>query len=102
MDALDCADASILVPKRNSTLTALQALAMLNDAFVVRQAEKIAMRLEAEGGSRGEQIERLVWLALSREPTEMERQRFGSYAAQHGLAALCRLVINLNEFLFID
>src|SRR5207247_8185626 len=30
MDSLDCPDASILTPKRNATLTSLQALALLN------------------------------------------------------------------------
>src|SRR4029079_9612062 len=39
MDALDCPDANISTPTRNLTITALQALATLNDAFVIRQSE---------------------------------------------------------------
>ena len=48
MEALDCADPSLLTPKRNVTLTALQALATLNNQFVVRQCEHFAERLAKE------------------------------------------------------
>ena len=53
MECLDCADPSLLTPKRNTTLTALQALALLNNPFMVRQAEHFAARLEAGVGRRG-------------------------------------------------
>src|SRR5436190_2183164 len=39
MDAMDCPDASQLTAKRNVSVTPLQALAMLNNRFVVRYAE---------------------------------------------------------------
>src|SRR5207247_1618226 len=45
MDCLDAADPSLLTPRRNTTLTALQALATLNNPFVVRQAERLADRI---------------------------------------------------------
>ncbi len=48
MDSLDCADPSILTPKRNTTLTAIQALAMFNDRFVLRQAQHLAERVERD------------------------------------------------------
>jgi hypothetical protein len=38
MDSFDCPDASQLSPKRNATLTALQALSLLNNPFVFAQA----------------------------------------------------------------
>src|SRR5262249_2497206 len=38
LDCLDCADPNLNTPVRNSTLTALQALALLNDPFLIRQA----------------------------------------------------------------
>src|SRR2546430_13982473 len=46
MDTLDCPDASLLTPKRNTTLTALQALSLLNNPFVLRQSEHLAARVE--------------------------------------------------------
>ena len=45
MECLDCADPSLMTPRRNTTLTALQALALLNNPFIVRQAEHFAARL---------------------------------------------------------
>ena len=41
METMDCPDPSLLSPKRNTTVTALQALALLNDPFVLRQAEHL-------------------------------------------------------------
>ncbi|MGH9675594.1 MAG: DUF1549 and DUF1553 domain-containing protein, partial [Candidatus Acidiferrum sp.] len=49
MEALDCPDASTLTPVRASSVTALQALALLNDRFIIRQAEHFAARLSRAG-----------------------------------------------------
>ena len=38
MERLDCPDPSVLTPKRSTTLTAIQALAMMNNPFVVRMS----------------------------------------------------------------
>ena len=47
MEALDCADPNLNTPVRSQTLTALQALALWNDLFMVRQSQEFARRLEA-------------------------------------------------------
>ncbi|HMJ91335.1 MAG TPA: DUF1553 domain-containing protein [Candidatus Acidoferrum sp.] len=102
MDALDCPDASILSPVRNTTMTALQALAVLNDALVIRQAEKFAQRLEKEANSVDKQISRAYELALLRSPSAAERERLVNHAKKHGLANACRVLFNSNEFHFLD
>lgn len=102
MECLDCADPSLLTPKRNTTLTALQALSLLNNQFMVRQAEHFAARLEAATADRGEQIALAYQLAFGREPTENERRLVTDYAARNGLVNLCRVILNSNEFLFVD
>ncbi len=102
MECLDCADPSILTPKRNNTLTALQALAMLNTPFVVRQAEHFAARLRALQISSDRQVEAAFRLGLGRLPTPEEHQLLVGHAAEHGLENTCRLIFNLNELLFID
>ena len=48
MNALDCPDGTQLTPTRTVSITALQALAMLNDKFIIRQSEHMAERLAAE------------------------------------------------------
>ena len=102
MECLDCADPSLLTPKRNTTLTALQALSLLNNQFMVRQAEHFALRLEAASPDRQQQISLAYRLAFGREPTENERALVSEYAAQNGMANLCRVIFNSNEFLFVD
>jgi len=102
MDALDCPDANTLTPVRNTTMTALQALATLNDAFVLRQCEHFAARLQRERKTLNEQIGRAYELALARAPTEAERAKLSAHAQKHGLPAACRVLFNSNEFMFID
>ena len=102
MDALDCPDPNILTPARNVTMTALQALATLNDAFVIRQSEHFAARLAKERDRLDEQFVRAYELALTRAPTDVERARLAGHAAKHGLASACRIIFNSNEFLFVD
>jgi hypothetical protein len=102
LDALDCPDASILTPVRNTTMTALQALATLNDAFVLRQCEHFAARLQRERKTVLDQIARAYELALNRAPRETEQAKLVAHAEKHGLASVCRVIFNSNEFMFID
>jgi hypothetical protein len=101
-EALDCPDASQFTPVRASSVTALQALALLNDRFTVRYAEHFAGRLEAETKDRATQVSRAYLLALERTPSDVEASRLADYAAKHGLPNACRLLFNCNEFLFVD
>jgi hypothetical protein len=102
LDALDCPDANTLTPVRNVTTTALQALATLNDAFVLRQCERFAGRLSGERKGMDEQIVRAYEIALSRQPSDNERQKLVAHAQKHGLSSACRVLFNSNEFMFID
>jgi cytochrome c553 len=101
-EALDCPDASQFTPVRAASVTALQALALMNDRFTVRYAEHFAARLEAESKDRGTQVRRAYELALGRPASEDEAKRLADYAAKFGLPNACRLLFNCNEFLFVD
>ena len=102
MDALDCPDASLLTAKRNTTTTALQALAILNNPFVVKQAEHFAQRVSNGQGDLAKQIDTAYRLALSRPPTPEESKKLVAYGHKHGLTNLCRLIFNSSEFMFVD
>ncbi len=102
MDCLDCADPSQLTPVRNLSLTALQAMATWNDRFIVRQCEHFAARLAKDNPSLDKQLEAAYQLALNRPPTKAELETVKPYAAKHSLAAACRVILNSNEFLFVD
>jgi hypothetical protein len=102
MTTLDCADPSQRVDKRNESLSALQALATLNSGFIVTMSRHWADRLEREHQTLDAQVERAVFESLSRPATADERRLLVEYARQHGLANLCRVLLNANEFAFVD
>ncbi|HWB10579.1 MAG TPA: PSD1 and planctomycete cytochrome C domain-containing protein [Pirellulales bacterium] len=102
MDSMDCADASQLTPTRNSSVTALQALSMLNNHFMVRQSEHFAERVSHVTADPHGQIEAVYQLALGRSPSEQEAAALAAYAGKHGLANACRLILNSNEFMFVQ
>jgi hypothetical protein len=102
LECLDCADPNINTPVRSTTLTALQALALLNDPFMTRQAELFAQRLRQISPDLAAQITMGYQLALSRPPSAEEVRELVAYARRYGLANCCRLLFNMNEFIFID
>ena len=102
MESLDCPDPSLLTPKRNSTLTAIQALALLNDPFIVRQAQHFAERLRRLRTDLTGQIEEGYLLAVGRKTRPEESRTLVAYGEQHGLENVCRLILNSNEFMFVD
>ena len=102
METLDCADPSQQVAKRDETITALSALALLNNKFMVRMAEHFAARLERDYDTREKQIDAALRFALGRSSTSKERTALVEHARKHGLASSCRVIMNLNEFVFVD
>jgi hypothetical protein len=102
METLDCPDPSLRVERRNESLTALQALALLNDRFMLRMAEHFAARVERSASNLPDQLTAAYRLALGRPPTSEEMRLLTGYASKHGLANVCRLILNMNEFSFID
>lgn len=97
----DCPDSSLPEPRRIVTTTPLQALALLNNSFVLDQARFFAERLERESASREEQVRRAFALAFGRAPAAKETEAALALIAQHGLAAFCRALWNANEFVYV-
>jgi len=104
MTTLDCPDPANLTPVRPQTTTALQALAMSNNEFMLQQARHMATRIEQE--TDGQAIEtaigRAFELAFQRQPDGTELRAAKSLVAAQGLFALCRAMINANEFVYVD
>ena len=98
----DCPDAGQITPKRTSSITALQALNLLNSHFIVQQADLFAGRLARESGpDLAAQVRRAFSLAFLRGPTADEQAASVQFIEQHGLPAFCRAMLNANEFLFV-
>src|SRR5690606_18858349 len=100
MVTLDCADSSQSTPRREETLTSLQALSLLNNAFTLTMAEHFADRLRSETADDGEQIDRAMALTTGRSPDPLQRQKLIAYAHRHGLPNLCRILFNQSAFVF--
>ncbi|MBA4065382.1 MAG: hypothetical protein C0501_17050 [Isosphaera sp.] len=100
--ALDCADPSLAVDKRNQTQTPQQALALLNNQLALAMAKHFAARVEKLAAEDAGRVAAAVRLALGRDPTAKEAEALTAYAKEHGLANACRVVLNLNEFVFVD
>jgi len=101
-ETLDCADPSLQVERRNETLTALQALALLNNKFMVRMAEHFAARVEKQAADLPGRVTAAHRLALGRAATPEELRLLTELARKQGLAQMCRLLFNSNEFVFVD
>ncbi len=102
MESLDCPDASQWTPRRNESVTALQALSLLNDKVIVRQSEHIAARISRTVAEPEAQVEQLFRLVLGRRPRDDEAAMVTTYTREHGLANACRFLLNTNEFIFVD
>ncbi len=102
MEALDCADPNVNTPVRSQTLTALQALALWNDLFMLRQSQELARRLEGQSADMRSRIVAAFNLAFGREPEQSELDSLAAYARRHSLADACRVLFNANEFIFVD
>ena len=79
------------------------SLAMWNNAFILTQSRHLAARAAEEGGGdlRAE-VEIAHQLVLGRSPAAKESRELTAYAAKHGVANVCRLILNANEFMFVN
>ncbi len=86
---------------------------MLNGAFLHEQAAKFAERLTREAGDdRAAQVKRALRLAVLREPGAAEVQRGVALiesleskrqlSESDALKYYCLVVLNLNEFVYLD
>ena len=101
--AFDCPDATATTPRRDSSTTALQALNMLNDPFILDQSERFAARLRKDAGADvAAQIRLAFRLAFHREPTEPEAKASAILVNKHGFAPLARALFNANEFVYVE
>ncbi len=102
LEEFDCPDPGTKSPRRAVTTTPLQALALMNNSFVLRQARCFGERVRKEAGDDPEaQVRRAYLLAFGRPPTAREIERAAPVAREQGLEILCRVLLNASEFLYL-
>jgi hypothetical protein len=94
METLDFPDLGMLAPTRGFSASALQSLALYNNRFV--------LHFSGEMGKQVKTPDDAVRRILLREPTAEESAAFAAFAGKNGYAALCRVLFNSNEFLFVN
>ncbi len=128
LELLDTPDTTGSCERRMVSTTGPQALTFLNGQFIQRQSRRFASRLAAEAGDDpARQIERAFLLALSRRPSEAEFRAASEFldkeerqiesdrargindgrtgpasARRQALEAFCLVVLNMNEFVYLD
>ena len=100
-DGLVCEDT---MPKRQTSVTPLQALAMYNGAFVNEEAHHFGRRLRREVGDEPEAlIARGFALAFGRAPVPEEVTELRVHAENaEDLSGLARILYNTSEFVYVD
>jgi hypothetical protein len=113
LKTFDSPDTETSCAVRFVTTVPTQSLTMLNGVFFHEQAAALAERLRREAGDDvGQQVTHALSLALSRAPADEEVARGESLIAawqnEDGLDRAtaiqyyCLLVLNLNEFVYLD
>ena len=111
--SFDFADTETSCPVRFATTQSTQALTLLNGEFMNEVAQAFAERLAKEAGEDVDaRVRHALRLALGRPPraTEVERgctviakfQEEEGVSATQALRSFCLLVLNLNEFIYLD
>ncbi len=102
LDVFDLPNQNLACGARNVTTVPTQALTLMNDDFVLKQAELFANRVEeAAPGDRSKQIDLAYRIALARAPRADEKQLAADFLKDHALADFANVMLNLNEFLYV-
>ena len=101
-DTFDLPDQNQTAAARNVSTVATQALTLMNNEFVLNQAELFAKRLENEAPNDiDKQIELAYRIALSRSPSVDETAVAKDLVVDRSLSDLTNVILNLNEFLYL-
>jgi mono/diheme cytochrome c family protein len=101
-DTFDLPDQNQTAAARNVSTVSTQALTLMNNPFVLNQAELFAARLEREApGDLDAQIDLAYLIALTRKPSDMEREIARGLATEQSLVDFTHVMLNLNEFLYL-
>ena len=114
LTTFDLPDTTLPNCQRDVTTVPTQSLALLNNPFVHEQSAALAKRIGTKG-ERKEQVVQAWRLALGRAPRDAEmapalahlERQTKTFAqrpdrALDALASLCHVLLNTNEFMYVD
>jgi hypothetical protein len=115
MESFDAADMSASCPRRGTSVTTPQVFTLFNSQFAYETSRHFARRVQREAGPvPRRQVEWVFSFAFARKPTPSEldagarflEKQSGAETADSepakALADFCLVVLNTNEFLYLE
>ena len=112
LEAFDMPDTHESCSRRSQTISPSQSLDLLNNEVILTWAKAFATRVANDGGmSQDAQIDRAFKLAYSRTATQEERNISNDFlirqtaitgSKDRALADFCHMLLNANEFLYLN
>jgi hypothetical protein len=101
-ETFDHPDMNLSAGQRNVSTVPTQALTLLNNPFVVRQAALLAERISAQApGDLHKQIDLGYLYGLARNPSDLERSLAVATIKAGSLVDFTHVLFNMNEFLYM-
>jgi cytochrome c553 len=117
-EVFDQPDTMVSCEQRTTTTVPTQALTLLNNEFSLLQSQYFAKRVQEKAGDSAESlVETAYRIALSRDPDPVEMADNLAFLAERrnhhaskpaddpalaSLTDLCNVILNLNEFLYVQ
>ena len=107
METFDAPVPNASCARRETSVSVLQALTMYDGEFVNEEARHFAERVRRQSGpGPASRIQHAFRIALGRDPrpdeTAQARRLLEEARSSDGLTALCRVLLNSNEFVYVD
>jgi hypothetical protein len=103
LQVFDLPDLNMSYGARNVSTVPTQALTLMNNEFVARQAQLLADRVKTMAGSDpAKQIDAAYRLALARPPTAKEMTIARELVEGRTLVDFTNVLLNLSEFLYME
>lgn len=103
LSTFDAPDTSLSCARRDNTTVAPQALTLMNGEFMVQQAKQLAALARRQAAENNDRIAFIWRQALGRSPTVAEQNKaLNTLRDDAGLDRLCLVLLNTNEFLYVD
>ena len=100
-DTFDHPDMNVVAGARNVSTVPTQALTLLNNPFVLAQADRLAERVSREASEPAAQVDRAYRIALARPPAPAELDVALDLVRTRSLAAFTHVLLNLDEFVYM-
>jgi Protein of unknown function (DUF1553)/Protein of unknown function (DUF1549)/Planctomycete cytochrome C len=100
-DTFDHPDMNVVAGARNVSTVPTQALTLLNNPFVLAQADRLAERVRQATGDPAAQVDLAYQIALARRPAKAELDVALGLITTQSLSAFTHVLLNLDEFIYM-